>query len=137
MTAAEALQNWLALEHEAVWLYPVIGARFDQLAQRARVSHEAHIDTRDHLLERLNTLDIEPAPAKLSYAIGSLGSAKSAIRMTRQLEQAVAAACLTFAGETSEHDDQKYAITRLRRAARAELTYGGKPRAFPGLPDQS
>ncbi|WP_332641931.1 DUF4439 domain-containing protein [Aeromicrobium sp.] len=136
MTATEALQGWLAVEHEAVWLYPVIGARLDQLTERARASHDAHLRTRDHLLNRLQVLDVEPVPAKLSYAVGSMRTPEQATRLARRLEQAVAAACLTFAGETSDQDDQKYAITRLRRAAEAELTWGGRPRAFPGLPSQ-
>lgn len=136
MTATEALQGWLELEHETVWLYPVIGAQFGQLAERARKSHDAHLRTRDHLLNRLRVLQLEPAPSKLSYAVGPLRTPEQAIRMARRLEQAVAAACLTFVGETSDQDDQKYAITRLRRAAEAELTWGGLPRAFPGLPSQ-
>ncbi|MDR7087385.1 hypothetical protein J2X11_002224 [Aeromicrobium panaciterrae] len=137
MSATEAMQNWLALEHESVWLYPVIGARFDQLTQRAREAHDAHLSTRDHLLARLHTLDIEPVPAKLSYAVGSLSSPQVAIKLARRLEQAIAAACLDLAGESSEQGDQKYAITRLRRAARAEMAWGGEPRAFPGLAAQS
>lgn len=136
MTATEALQGWLELEHESVWLYPVIGAQFEQLAERARRSHDAHLRTRDHLLNRLQVLDIEPVPAKLSYAIGSLRTPEQAIRLARRLEQSVAAACLTFAGDTSDQDDQEYAVKRLRRAAEAELTWGGRPRAFPGLPSQ-
>lgn len=137
MSATEAMQNWLALEHESVWLYPVLGARFDQLTQRAREAHDAHLSTRDHLLERLHVLEVEPVPAKLSYATGPLSSPQAAIKLARRLEQAIAAACLNLAGETSEHADQKYAITRLRRAARAELAWGGQPRAFPGLSSQS
>jgi hypothetical protein len=136
MTAPEALQSWLELEHEAVWLYPVIGAQFTQLAERAHRSHDAHLRTRDHLLNRLQLLDIEPVPAKLSYAVGSPRTPEQAIRLARRLEQAVAAACLTFAGETSDQDDQKYAVKLLRRAAEAELTWGGRPHAFPGLPSQ-
>lgn len=136
MTAAEAMQGWLELEHESVWVYPVIGAQFGQLAERAHRSHDAHLRTRDHLLSRLEVLDIEPVPAKLSYSVGSLRTSEQAIHLARRLEQAVAAACLTFAGETANQDDQKYAVKLLRRAAEAELTWGGRPRAFPGLPSQ-
>lgn len=136
MTATEALQGWLELEHESVWLYPVIGAQFGQLAARARRSHETHLRTRDHLLNRLQALDVDPVPPNLSYDVGSPRTPEQAIRLARRLEQAVAAACLTFVGESSDQDYQTYAVTRLRRAAEAELTWGGRPQAFPGLPSQ-
>lgn len=133
MTATEAMQSWLALEHEAVWLYPVIGARFDGLADRARESDEAHRDVRDRLMAGLRALDVEPVAAKLSYDIKGMRSSQRAQRAARQLEGSIAAACLALAGDSTEDDGQTYAIKGLRRAARAELTWGGRPRAFPGL----
>ena len=42
MTRLDDLQTWLALEHEAVWLYGMIGARVDGLARPARTSYDAH-----------------------------------------------------------------------------------------------
>ena len=38
----QALQTWLALEHEAVWLYGQIGARVRDLSGAARASYDAH-----------------------------------------------------------------------------------------------
>ena len=133
MTATEAMQGWLALEHQAVWLYPVIGARFDGLADRARRSDEAHRDERDRLLARLHALDVKPVVAKLSYDVSGIRSAQQAQRAARRLEGSIAAACLTLVGDSIEDDAQTYAIRGLRRAARAELAWGGQPRAFPGL----
>ena len=52
MTSTETLQDWLALEHEAVWLYPVVGARFAAVAAPARTSYGAHRNVRDALLAR-------------------------------------------------------------------------------------
>lgn len=133
MTATETMQGWLALEHEAVWLYPVIGARFDGLADRARESDEAHRGERDRLLARLHDLGIEPVAAKLTYDIRRMRNAEQAQRAARRLERSIAATCLTLVGESTEDDGQTYAIRGLRRAALADLTWGGRPRAFPGL----
>lgn len=133
MTPTDALQAWLALEHEAVWLHPVIGARHRDLLPRARTAFETHRDTRDALLRRIEGLDAEPVSTALTYDVGSLASANRARRAARDLEARISAACLTLAGAT-EGDVRAYAVKNLTRAALAELTWGAKPRAFPGLP---
>jgi hypothetical protein len=133
MTSTEALQGWLALEHEAVWLYPIIGARFDAVASRARRSYGKHVDVRDGLLARLHQLEVEPAPTALSYDVSRLRTAAQARVAAQQVEREIAAACLTLAGDSSG-DLRTYATAGLRRAALAELTWGGPPTAFPGLP---
>jgi hypothetical protein len=133
MTSTEVMQDWLALEHEAVWLYPVIGARFDALADRARASYGKHLDVRDQVLSRLHQLDIEPVPTALSYDVGRLRTKARALVAARQIERDIAAVCLMLAGD-SIGDLRTYATTGLRRAALAEITWGGHPDAFPGLP---
>jgi hypothetical protein len=136
MTSTEAMQDWLALEHEAVWLYPVIGARFDAVADRARASYGKHLDMRDRLLARLHQMDVEPVPTKLSYDVSRLRTKAHAITAARRIEIDIAAVCLTLAGD-STGDLRTYATAGLRRAALAEIAWGGQPDAFPGLPDQS
>lgn len=133
MTTTEATQGWLALEHEAVWLYPVIGARFDGLAARARRSDGRHRSARDRLLARLHDIGVEPVSARLSYDLGPMRNAAQARRAARGLESRIAAACLALAGDSTTDDSQAYAIEGLRQAALAELSWGGRPRAFPGL----
>lgn len=129
----DALQRWLALEHEAVWFYPVIGARFDDLTKIARASFEAHRDTRDDLITRLRSMGVEPVATQLSYDVGPLANPAEAREAARVLESSISAACLAMVGVT-EDALRKYAIRGLTRAARAELTWGAEPQAFPGLP---
>ncbi|MEJ7636176.1 DUF4439 domain-containing protein [Aeromicrobium sp.] len=136
MTSAEALQDWLAIEHEAVWLYPVIGARFDDLANRARRSYALHRNLRDRLLARLDDLGVEPVATALTYDVGPLRTKAQALSQARRVERDVAAACLTLTGESSG-ELRAFATRELRRAALAELAWGAQPRAFPGLPAQS
>jgi hypothetical protein len=133
MTSTKVLQGWLGLEHEAVWLYPIIGARFAAVANRARRSYGRHVDVRDGLLARLHQLEVEPASTALSYDVSRLRTETRALKAARQLEREIAAACLTLAGDSSG-DLRTYATAGLRRAALAELTWGGPPTAFPGLP---
>lgn len=133
MTSTEALQDWLALEHEAVWLYPVIGARFAAVADQARASYDKHRDVRDRLLFRLHQLGVEPVPTELSYDVGRVRSRALALAAARRIESGIAAACLRLAGD-STGDLRTYAIAGLRRAALADIAWGGRPDAFPGLP---
>ncbi|MEV7396822.1 DUF4439 domain-containing protein [Aeromicrobium sp. NPDC092404] len=133
MSSTEALQGWLALEHEAVWLYPVIGARFDGVAERARASYGRHRDVRDRLLARLHDMEVEPVATALSYDVNRLRTRSRAITAARQIERDIAAACLTLVGEASG-ELRTYATAGLRRAALAEITWGAQPKAFPGLP---
>jgi hypothetical protein len=136
MTSTEAMQDWLALEHEAVWLYPVIGARFGAVSGLARRSYAAHRNVRDQLLTRLHQMDVDPVPTALSYDVGPLRAKARARVAARRIERDIAAACLTLAGD-STGDLRTYATSALRRAALAEIAWGGHPDAFPGLPAQS
>ena len=133
MTSTEAMQDWLALEHEAVWLYPVIGARFTAVAGHARTSYDKHRDVRDRLLFRLHQMDVEPVSPALSYDVGRLRTRARALAAARQIEGDIAAACLTLAGDSTD-GLRTFAIAGLRRAALAQIAWGGPPKAFPGLP---
>ncbi|AWB92765.1 DUF4439 domain-containing protein [Aeromicrobium chenweiae] len=133
MTPTEALQAWLALEHEAVWLYPVVGARFAGLRPRASTAFRTHRDTRDALERRIRAAGEDPVANRLTYDVGPLDTEKRALRAARRLEAQISAVCLTLAG-AAEGDLRAYAVRNLNRAALAELTWGARPQAFPGLP---
>lgn len=133
VSSVDDLNAWLALEHEAVWLYPVIGARFGDLRSRATRSFEAHRDTRDALLGRLQALGADPASTELSYRLGPLKSAKQARSAAQSIESRICAACLQLAGG-SEAAVRTSAVKNLKKAALAEQTWGASPKAFPGLP---
>lgn len=133
MTTGEALQQWLALEHEAVWFYAQVGGRFSAVAPAARTSYASHVGVREQLLVRLHRAGVEPAATALAYGVGKLRTPADVRKVAQGLESRVAAACLTLVGVV-EGEDRTFATTALRRAALAELTWGGKPSAFPGLP---
>ena len=133
MTAISAMQKWLALEHEAVWLYPLVGARFVEVITLSRRTSEAHLVTRDDLLERLYEAGADPVATALAYDVGPLTSVAEARTAVRRVETRIAAACLTLVGEASG-ELRDFATSSLRRAALDELAWGGPPRAFPGLP---
>lgn len=133
MSATTAMQNWLALEHEAIWLLPIAGARFDELNDLGHRTQDAHLIVRDDLLRRIHRLGADPVATALAYDVGPLESVAQAREAVRELESRIAAACLALVGEVSG-DDRTFATKSLRRAALAELAWGGEPKAFPGLP---
>jgi len=132
MTRLEDLQTWLALEHEAVWLYGVVGARIGGLAGPARTSLDAHRGVRDRLLGLVDEANGQPAGPALSYGDGRIDTRKQARAAARDVEERIAAACVTLVG-SADGDDRRFAISGLRRAALAALDWRAPVRAFPGL----
>jgi hypothetical protein len=133
VTPVDALQRWLALEHEAVWLYPVVGARVDRLTKAARRAYGAHVTVRDELTSQLERDGVRPVGTALAYDVGPLDERAAATEVARGLEQRIAAACLTLVG-VADGDLRDLAMRGLRRAALEELRWGGAAQAFPGMP---
>jgi hypothetical protein len=132
VTRLDDLQSWLALEHEAVWLYGMIGARVDSLARPARTSYDAHRVVRDRLLTLVDGAEGDPVGPALTYGDHRVESAKDARAAATNIEERIAAACLTLFG-SSGRNDRRFAMSGLRRAALAALDWGAPVRAFPGL----
>ncbi|MGH3457156.1 DUF4439 domain-containing protein [Aeromicrobium sp.] len=132
MSTREDLQAWLALEHEAVWLYGLIGARVDSLAEPALTSFEAHRAARDRLRAVVRNGGGQPVGPALTYGDELFDSRRTARAAARDVENRVAAACLTLLG-TGDEGIGRFAMAGLRRAALASLDWGADPIAFPGL----
>ena len=132
MTRLDDLQAWLALEHEAVWLYGMIGARVDGLSERASTSYDAHRLVRDRLLELVDSEEGRPVSPALTYGDERVDTANDAQTAASDVEERIAAACVTLFGH-SGRDERRFAMSGLRRAALAALDWGAPVRAFPGL----
>jgi hypothetical protein len=133
MTRLDDLQAWLALEHEAVWLYGMIGARVDNLAKPARTSYDAHRAVRDRLLLLVDEAGGTPDGPALTYGEEVIASAKQARAAASSVEERIAAACVALFGGGVDKDGRRFAMSGLRRAALAGLDWGAPVRAFPGL----
>lgn len=129
-TPVESWQAWLAVEHEAVWLYSLIGGRVDDVADAARASWNRHRDTRDRLAEQIRAAGAEPDGPRVSYQVAAVDSATDARRAAQTIEATVQDAALACIEDT-EHRPE--VIAALRAAARAAATWGATPTAFPGL----
>lgn len=123
------LIDWLELEREATWFYPLVQARVPVVDNLARASAATHVATRDGLLARIAD---DTTVARPSYDVGPLESADDARTAAQSLERRIQAACMAVV-EASLTQDRSFAIRGLRAAAVAELRWGGTARAFPGL----
>ena len=132
MTRLDDLQAWLALENEAIWLYGMIGARVGNLAEAARTSYDAHRVVRDRLRVQVDEAGGQPVGPALTYGDKRVDSARDARAAAGNVEERIAAACVTLFG-TAGGDGRRFAMSGLRRAALAGLDWGAPVRAFPGL----
>jgi len=124
------LQAWLALEHEAVWLYGVIGGRVSDLDDDAVRSWNHHRDVRDRLIGLLRAAGATPAAPSMGYEPTRIDSAGEARRAAQSIESRIAGAC---AAALASDLDRARALTGLQTAARAGVQWGATPEAFPDL----
>lgn len=134
MNESEALRwrVWLELEMEAVWLYPVIAARFDALRSAATAAYEAHSDLRDALVSVLADADIEPPGPLVSYEVGELDSLEDAQDVAARLEQRLCASIAALTGEV-DGEERERVVRELRATAVRAAAWGASPEPFPGL----
>lgn len=138
MTPAEALQQTLAGEHAAVYLYGVLGARVSvsaqpQLWQRFRDAYSAHRDQRDQLVAMVRASGVDPAAAEVSYELSNPARTPRQLQQTAlEVEQRCAAVYAHMVGTTAGANRQ-WALHALVEAAVRQLGFGGDPEPFPGL----
>jgi len=128
--SVESWQTWLAVEHEAVWLYGLVGGRVDDLTNAARTAWNRHRDTRDQLIAQIRAMSAEPVGPHLAYQEATVNSDTDARRAAQTIEAEVQIAALACIGDTAHRPD---VVAALRAAARAAASWGAKPTAFPGL----
>lgn len=118
----------LALEHEAVWTYGLVGGAVPSLRSAAEDAWRAHRTERDRLLEQVR----EPVPPQPAYDPPTVGGEAEARERLQDLEGRIAAAWVRVVGEVTG-EDRRDALTRLEIAETARLIWGGALVAFPGL----
>ena len=138
MTPLQALQQTLAGEHAAVYVYGVLGGRVSSseqpdLARRLSSAYTVHRGRRDQLTAMVRDAHGDPVAAQTSYEVptpavtaAQLGAA------ARVIEQRCASVYADTVGSTSLGNRQ-WAIDALLDAAVRELSFGAQPERFPGV----
>jgi hypothetical protein len=136
----QALQRALAGEHAALYVFGVLGGRVSASHQPALeaaiiAAYTTHRARRDRLTGMVRGAGGEPVAAALSYQLpnpcrtaGQLRSA--ALTVERRCADVYAS---TVASTTDAH--RRWAIDALTDCAVRQLSFGGAPAPYPGLPE--
>ena len=135
-----ALQETLAAEHAAVFVYGVLGGRVSTVtdpitADRLRAAYEAHRARRDQLRSAVADLGKVPVAAEPAYRVDARTRAASELlTVARDVETRCADVYAQLvAGSTDGH--RRWAVSALTDAAVRLLDLGGSPTTYPGAPE--
>jgi hypothetical protein len=140
MTPLEAVQQTLAGEHAAVYVYGVLGGRVSaseqpDLADRLVSAYTTHRGRRDQLTAMARAADGEPVAAEVSYQLPNAAvTARQLTAAARITEQRCAGVYAAMVGSTARANRQ-WAIDALTDTAVRLLGFGGRPDSFPGIPE--
>ena len=135
-----ALQEALAAEHAALYLYGVLGARTSQLASPALFAtltdcYREHRARRDRLRLMLRDAGAEPVAAAPAYDVPAGWTGAQAITVAALgLETASAEAMAALVARTTG-EQRRWAQGALVWSAVRQLELGGGPQTWPGAPE--
>lgn len=137
--SAGALQDALAAEHAAIFVYGALGARTSASASPASYgllteAYRTHQARRDALLEMVRAAGATPRPAEPGYQLGALQSSTQIERRARQLESA-SQATYTYLVANTTGDQRRFAITALLDSAVRARAFGAPATSLPGIAD--
>jgi Domain of unknown function (DUF4439) len=136
VSAVDALQTVLTLEHAAVELYGLLGGQTSQTADPARhglitARFAVHRERRDDVVAALRRRDAVPVPAAPAHSWPPTGTPEQADAAALDLEHRCAGAYALLVN-FSETALRRWAVAALGESALAELAWGGQPASFPG-----
>lgn len=137
MSELDVLQDVLANEHAAVYVYGVLGARTSESATpdlytTLRAAYEAHRGRRDELTGQVAAEGATPVASATAYEVPpGLETADGVTKAGLELERACAAVYATAVASTTT-EGRAWAVEALNDAAVRELGLRGTPEMFPG-----
>jgi hypothetical protein len=137
VTPLAALQETLAGEHAAVYVYGVLGGRVSSsanpsLATRIGSAYVTHRGRRDQLTVMIRTAGGEPVASRISYRLPNGARTPEDLEAAaRVTERRCAAVYATTVGSTSR-SQRRWAIDALTDASVRQLSFGGSPVPWPG-----
>ena len=140
MTPVESLQQTLAGEHAAVYVFRALAGRVSTSAQptlagRLATAYTTHRGRRDQLTAMVRAAGGDPVAADVSYELPN--PSRTAAELTEGAlvtEQRCAEVYAAMVGSTSRAN-RLWALEAMTDAAVRQLSFGGRPDAFPGVPE--
>ena len=137
MTTTDALQDALAAEHAAVYVFGVLGAQTSEFEQSTlfdnlRTAYEQHRSARDALVARIQELGVRPVAAAPAYELpNGVSTPAQVVRAALLTERRVTQTYGTVVAQTVG-DDRSRAVDALDESAVRQLRFRGRPEDFPG-----
>ena len=137
MSEIDVLQNVLANEHAALYVFGVLGARTSESAESdlylaLRGAYDAHRARRDQLTGMIAGDGATPVAAATAYEVpGGLETPDGVALAALTLERACADVYATAVASTTA-ERRAWAVAALNDAAVRELGLRGTPEMFPG-----
>ena len=140
MTPLEALQQTLAGEHAAVYVYRALAGRVStsgdpELAGGLATAYAVHRGRRDQLVTMVRAASGDPVAADVSYQLPNPSRTAAQLRSGALVtEQRCSDVYAAMVGSTSRANRQ-WAIDALTDSAVRQLGFAGAPDSFPGVPE--
>jgi len=137
VTPTGALQDALAAEHAAVYVFGVLGAQTSEVEQSTLfdnllTAYEQHRSARDELVARIQELGGRPVAAAPAYELpNAVSTPTQVVRAALVTEHRVTQTYGTLVAQTVG-DDRSWAVDALDESAVRQLRFRGRPENFPG-----
>ena len=137
MTPTDALQDALAAEHAAVYVFGVLGAQTSEVEQsrlfdNLSTAYQQHRSARDALVARIRKLGVRPVAAAPAYELpNGVSTPAQVVRAALVTERRATQTYSTLVSQTVG-DDRSWAVDALDESAVRQLRFGGRPENFPG-----
>jgi hypothetical protein len=135
-----ALQDTLAAEHAAVYVYAVVGGRLSSSAyptasRLVDAAYEVHRGRRDELRGVIAASGHPPDPPAPAYRVSVQSRAAGPLLGVARTTEERCAAVYAQLVAASTGQRRRWAITALTDSAVRVLGFGGTPSSYPGLPE--
>lgn len=140
MTTVDTLQDLLAAEHAAIYVYGVLGGRASRagssdLGQLIRAAYEVHRARRGQLGAMITDVGADPVAAQVAYELATPARTEHQLRSEALGIEQHCAATYAAAVATVPGGYRRWAALALGDAAVRGLSFGGEPAPFPGAAD--
>jgi predicted RNA polymerase sigma factor len=137
MTPLAALQQTLAGEHAAVYVYGVLGGRVSSsahpsLATRIDSAYVTHRGRRDQLAAMIRAKGGVPVASEVSYRLPNGARTPEDLAAAAQVTERRCAAVYATTVAGTSRSERGWAVDALTDASVRLLTFGGSPDPWPG-----
>jgi hypothetical protein len=140
VTALATLQRALAGEHAALYVFGVVGGRVSAsrqptLRDAVLAAYTTHRGRREQLTAMVRAAGGEPVAAQLSYRLPTPCRTADQLRAAALTVERRCADVYAAAVASTTDADRRWAIDALGECAVRQLSFGGAPEPYPGLPE--